>query len=241
MRATRGLRPCFRSIRTHRPATRSRPSVLRGAGVVSAVAGLLTALLSAEAAGSPVRVPRAFFGLHDKSMQVYSHVPFGSLRLWDANVTWREIETSPGSYQWSRLDAYVAAAQAHGIEVTLVVGMTPSFYNGDRTKPPADLSVYRSYVRAAMARYRDFNGKRGIAAYQVWNEGNVPDYWTGTPQQLAQLTQVVAQARREVDPGAVVLAPSFAVRRRPNAPGWPTTSRSVSTGTPSGATTTPTR
>ena len=163
-------------------------------------------------------MPRPFFGLHDKSMQVYSRVPFGSLRLWDAGVTWRDVETSPGTYQWSKLDAYVAAAQAHGIEVTLVVGMTPSFYNSDRTKPPADLSAYRSYVRAVMARYRDFNGERGIAAYQVWNEGNVPDYWTGTPSQLARLTQIVAQARREVDPrrgraGAVVRRPDGVAAR----------------------------
>ena len=25
-----------------------------------------------------------------------------------------------------------------------------------------------------MTRYRNFHGQRGIAAYQVWNEGNVP-------------------------------------------------------------------
>ncbi len=212
MRAARGLRPDFRSITPHHRAAPPWSTVLRGAGVASVVACLLTTLLSPDAAASNVRVPRTFFGLHDKSMQVYSRVPFGSLRLWDAGVTWRDVETSPGTYQWSKLDAYVAAAQAHGIEVTLVVGMTPSFYNSDRTKPPADLSAYRSYVRAVMARYRDFNGERGIAAYQVWNEGNVPDYWTGTPSQLARLTQIVAQARREVDPGAVVLAPSFAVR-----------------------------
>jgi hypothetical protein len=217
MRTARGLRPCFLTLTLSLSPQRLRSpcwaTALRAAGIVSAVAALLTALLSAEAAASTVRVPRQFFGLHDKSGQVYSQLAFGSLRLWDANVTWREIETSPGIYDWTRLDAYVTAAQARGVEVTLVVGMTPSFYNRDRTKPPAELSAYRSYVSAAMARYRDFNGKRGIAAYQVWNEGNVRDYWTGTPNQLAQLTQVVAQTRRLVDPGAVVLAPSFAVRQ----------------------------
>ena len=63
-----------------------------------------------------------------------------------------------------------------------------------------------------MTRYRDFNGGRGIAAYEVWNEGNVPTFWTGTPAQLAQLTRIVWQTRQQVDPGATVVAPSFAVR-----------------------------
>jgi hypothetical protein len=213
MRATRDLRTDRLAASSLPRPPRRRPLGLRGAGIACAVAGLLTTLLSAEAAASTVHVPRHFFGLHDKSMQVYSRLSFGALRLWDAKVSWREIETSPGAYDWTRLDAYVKAAQAHGVEVTLVVGMTPSFYNSDRTKPPADLGTYRRYVSAAMARYRDFHGRRGIAAYQVWNEGNVPDYWTGTPRRLAQLTQVVARTRHQVDPGAVVLAPSFAVRQ----------------------------
>jgi hypothetical protein len=63
-----------------------------------------------------------------------------------------------------------------------------------------------------MSRYRDFNGARGIAAYEVWNEGNVPTFWTGTPAQLAELTRIVWQTRQQVDPGATVVGPSFAVR-----------------------------
>src|SRR4029079_4744700 len=98
MRAARGLRPDFRSIPPHHRAAPPWSTVLRGAGVASVVACLLTTLLSPDAAASNVRVPRTFFGLHDKSMQVYSRVPFGSLRLWDAGVTWRDVETSPGTY-----------------------------------------------------------------------------------------------------------------------------------------------
>ena len=63
-----------------------------------------------------------------------------------------------------------------------------------------------------MTRYRDFHGSRGIAAYEVWNEGNVPTFWTGTPAQLARLTRIVWRTRRQVDPGATVVGPSFAAR-----------------------------
>jgi hypothetical protein len=46
----------------------------------------------------------------------------------------------------------------------------------------------------------------------VWNEGNVSNFWTGTPYQLAQMTAIVDQVRDQVDPAATVVAPSFAVR-----------------------------
>jgi hypothetical protein len=159
-----------------------------------------------------IRVPRVFFGLHDGSLASYGHLTVGSVRLWDAGVSWRDVETAPGVYDWSRLDALVAAARRHGVEVTLVLAMTPSFYGPSSTSPPTDLARFADYVRAVMTRYRDVDGSRGIENYQVWNEGNVSTFWTGTPHQLAQLTRVVDEVRDQVDPHARVVAPSFAVR-----------------------------
>jgi polysaccharide biosynthesis protein PslG len=177
------------------PGTRPRTA---GKGQAAPVAG--------------VRVPPAFFGLHDGSMAAYDGLDVGSVRLWDAGVEWRQVETSPGIYDWTRLDALVEAAQAHGTEVTLVLAMTPSFDGPAANLPPTDFADYAAYVRAVMSRYRDFHGSRGIAAYQVWNEGNVPTFWQGTPAELAWMTQVVDQVRDEVDPAATVVAPAFAVR-----------------------------
>ena len=180
------------------------------------LAVICAAVLSAPATASTrptrIHVSPQFFGLHDSSGLAYDHMSFGALRIWDAGAAWKDIETSPGTYDWSRVDTLVRAAQAHHVAVTLVLGMTPSFYAGSKSEPPADLGRFAAYVRAAMARYRDFEGQRGIESYQVWNEGNVSTFWTGTPQQLAQLTAVVARARNAVDPGATVVAPSFAAR-----------------------------
>jgi hypothetical protein len=159
-----------------------------------------------------IHVSPRFFGIHDGSGLAYGRVDFGSIRLWDAQVTWADIETSPGVYDWSRLDTLVQLAQEHGTEVTLVLAMTPSFYASAPSLPPTRLADYRAFVTAVMSRYRDFDGSRGILDYQVWNEGNVPTFWTGTPYQLAQMTRVVDQVRDQVDPQATVVAPSFAVR-----------------------------
>jgi hypothetical protein len=182
------------------------------AGLVLLCALVALVVQGPVARADGIRPSRAYFGMHDGSMLAYDTLRYGSLRLWDAGVTWPDIETSPGVYDWSRLDSYVTAAQEHGVEVTLVLAMTPSFYGPAPSLPPTDLASYADYVRAVMTRYRDFHGSRGIAAYEVWNEGNVPTFWTGTPAQLAQLTRIVWQVRRQVDPGATLVGPSFAAR-----------------------------
>ncbi len=182
-------------------------------GVVCALACLaVLAGLSAPATATDVRVGHAFFGVHDRSGASYAAVHEGSVRLWDVGVRWDQVETTPGHYDWTRLDGLVAGAQAAHAQVTMVVAGTPSFYAKSPTKPPRDLADYTRFVRALMKRYRDFGGHRGISAYQVWNEGNIGVYWTGTPAQLAGLTRAMWQVRQRWDPQAKVIAPPMVAR-----------------------------
>ena len=118
-----------------------------------------------------------FFGIHDAlDLESYGRLDFGSIRLWDAGVTWRDIETSPGVYDWSRLDTLVRAAQAHHTEVTLVLAMTPSFYAGAPSLPadrPRPLPRLRPRGDDPLPQLR--GPAAASSAYQVWNEGNVSD------------------------------------------------------------------
>ena len=131
------------------------------------MAGLLAAVLSPSQADAGVRVGPRFFGVHDGSFLAYDRVAFGAVRLWDTGTTWRQIETSPGHYNWTRLDSLVSTARDHGVRVMLVLGMTPSFYADSRSEPPTDLARFTDYVRAAMERYRHFDGEHAIESYQV--------------------------------------------------------------------------
>lgn len=190
-----------------------RPLASSVAAVLTAV--LATALLPASpAAAANVRVDRRLFGVHDSGLASLSTGAVGSLRLWDAGVSWRDIETSPGVYDFSRLDAIVQAANARNVEVTLVLGMTPTFYASSSTSMPSDLSAWDRYVRALVSHYSagNWGGRRGIAAYQVWNEANVKNFWTGSPMQMAQLTKATWNAVKAVDKGALVVGPAFAAR-----------------------------
>jgi hypothetical protein len=178
----------------------------------------------AAVARRPMLVRPLLFGMHVSDAAAWPTVPVGSVRLWDTRTTWRDLETAPGTYDFSRLDGYVAQACAHGARVTLVLGQTPDFHVAARAPLPTqpefmgegatrapDLRAWRSYVRTVARRYA---GR--IEALQVWNEGNVPGFWSGTPRGLARLTlvarSVVDAVNRERTTRLKLIAPSFVAR-----------------------------
>ena len=168
-----------------------------------------------------VKVGAKLFGLHDTSMDSLAKPGVGSLRLWDAGVMWRDLEPAEGTFDWARLDQYVAEAHADHTEVTLVLAGTPAWAVDPITaSTPAspwdapDVAKYRSFVTAVMQRYAPGGHfpYRGIANYQVWNEPNIKNFWNGSFPQMAQLVQTTFQVRRHVDRGAKVLGPSLVTR-----------------------------
>jgi polysaccharide biosynthesis protein PslG len=200
-----------------RPSFLSSP-VPRRLLALGAAAGLALTLLPAapaEAAANQ-RVKTTFFGMHDGDPTSWPTAPVGDIRLWDSGVSWREIETANGVFDFSRLDAEVDAAQAHGARVLLVLGQTPRFHS---TKPgkrgsyglgaasmPTQAS-WTNYVYKVVNRYKG----RGVD-YQVWNEANVSGYWNGTAAQMAKLTQWTSRIVNNNDSSALVVAPALATR-----------------------------
>ena len=51
----------------------------------------------------------------------------GTIRLWDDNVKWAQVETSNGVYDWSHLDTWMSKAQAQGMDVLYTIGNTPQW------------------------------------------------------------------------------------------------------------------
>jgi hypothetical protein len=185
---------------------------------IALTALLAVALLPAQSASAKAKgklVPRQFFGLHDSDLTVWPQVTkgwsgarAGAVRLWDSGTAWRELETSPGVFDFSRLDAQVQAANRHNAEVTLVLGQTPEFQ-----------ASWRAYVHAVAARYTGRPGSAGrIHALQVWNETNVIGFWSGTPFEMAKLTYFTRSEVNGVNktlPKAnrfLVLSPAFVAR-----------------------------
>ena len=177
-----------------------------------------TTTSNGTSASGPAKIGSGFFGVHDSDPvgALWPQVPVGSLRVWDAGAAWNQVETSPGVFDFSRLDAIVATARAHKAEVLIVLGQTPAFhatvpspnaaYGAGASSMPK-LDAWRTYVDTVVRRYYGPD-----VQFQVWNEANVFNYWSGTPAQMAQLTAVARQVVDKVDPDITLVAPAFVTR-----------------------------
>ncbi len=142
----------------------------------------------------------------------------GTVRLWDTATSWNHVEKAPGQYDWQALDRAVAQAEAHGQSVLLVLGGTPAWAAVDQapgpefagpgsSMPMRDAADFERYVGAVVDRY----GGR-IAAYQIWNEANIEQFWRGTPELMADLTARAYDAIKRRNPQATVVAASTGSR-----------------------------
>ncbi len=166
-------------------------------------------------------IPSTYFGVHDHEPlgdpgAGWPEAPVGSLRAWDAGVTWKEIELAPGEYTWDRLDAIVDAAEQNDSDVLLVLGQTPAFhavdpesesFYGPGASSPPEMKAWKAYVRAVAERYA---GRPVVL--QVWNEANVVGFWSGSQQEMADLTKAAYDAIADVSPRPTLVSPALVTR-----------------------------
>jgi hypothetical protein len=163
-------------------------------------------------------IPESYFGMHihhlaSQDPTPWPDVPVPQWRLWDALVTWPDLEPNKGQWQFEKLDAYVALAQQHGTGILLPLGGSPHWASARPTLPsdyypgftaePANIEDWRTFVKTVALRY-----KGRIHAYEVWNEPNLKQFWTGTTDQMLTLTKEASQIIHGVDPNAIVVSPA---------------------------------
>ncbi len=164
----------------------------------------------------PERIPSSFFGMHIHHATTgtpWPTVPIGSWRLWDALVSWPQIEPKRGQWNFELLDRYVLLAEQHKTEVLLPLGLSPqwassrplerSIYQTGNAAEPGDNADWQNYVTAVVTRY-----KGRIAAYEIWNEPNNKGFWTGDTQQMVTLTREASEIIHRIDPAAQVVSPA---------------------------------
>jgi Glycosyl hydrolases family 39 len=167
----------------------------------------------------PEPIPPTFFGMHIHGITVprpysgkvtpWPSMKFGTWRLWDAYVTWKDVEPQPGEWKFQNLDKYVDLAERNGVDILLTLGKTPEWASSARgknaeTAPPKNIEDWKTFVRTVASRY-----KGRIHAYEVWNEPNAPNFWSGTTQQLVQVTHHAYTVLKWVDPTITVVSPSY--------------------------------
>lgn len=183
---------------------------------LTALLGL--SLLTAMPAEAGQKITPRFFGLHvGDPVGNDAQTTYGAINYTINGVYWPSIETSPGVFDFTRLDALVAAAKARNAKPTIVLGFTPEFHS---TRPGSkddagtpnyhttvpEMTAWKRYVRTVVGRYTT------DADYQVWPEPNIVQNYTGTPRQLANLTRAASGVVNSVAPRAVLSSPALVLR-----------------------------
>lgn len=152
----------------------------------SAASGAVQLFSDYPAASSGVAVPSDAFGVHAPVDWGTPGVGASWVRLWDAGVSWAQMEPTQGNIDFSKLRASIESAERSGARVLYVLGDTPGWANGGRPGNFAPLTN-DSALNFISALKNEFGSR--IGAYEVWNEGNLQTYWDGPQAQLAQLTK----------------------------------------------------
>ena len=146
----------------------------------------------------------------------YPDFPMDSVRLWDTRTAWLNLEPRQDQWDFTNLDAHIAQAKDHGVtDITLVLWGTPSWAARDfkvtdapwlgpgSASMPQQVSDWQDYVMHVATRY-----KGQINAYEIGNEPNSINFWSGTDQELVNLVHVAAATIHQIDPAATVVAPA---------------------------------
>src|SRR5437868_2175705 len=101
------------------------------------------------------------------------------------SLSWADMEPAPGQFDWSFWDDYVGMANEFGIRLVPYVCYTPEWAAGKAAPPcwrtpPKDNSRFGDFVRALVKRYGG-----SIHSWEIWNEPDNPEYWTGSAAQFS--------------------------------------------------------
>lgn len=170
--------------------------------------------IAAEVGGA---IERSYFGLHVHQLeqpQDWPTVRFGSIRLWDAKVAWKDLEPAYGKWNFERLDRFVDVAASNGVDVLLPLGLTPrwaalrpdqpSHYGPGNASEPYDTDLWRNYVRTVGQRY-----KGRVFHYEIWNEPNIPGFFSGDIDKLVDLTRIAREELKRIDASIRIVSPGM--------------------------------
>ncbi len=127
-------------------------------------------------------------------------------RVLRVSFGWDDLEPSPGNYDFDDTDRFVELAVGkHGLTLIPYVTYTPawaaSIPGQDGWKsPPRDAETFGALMAELARRY---SGK--IGTWELWNEPDNSDFFTGDVADFAELLEAGARGVRRGDPHAKVV------------------------------------
>jgi hypothetical protein len=122
------------------------------------------------------------------------------------DLAWSAAEPQPGRYDFGIWERFLEAFDPLGIRVLFILDYGNDLY--EEGFPPSTEEGRAAFAAFAGASARHF---RGRAAWEIWNEPNLPQYWAGSPdpQAYVALARAAAAEIRRADPEAWILGPSL--------------------------------
>jgi hypothetical protein len=168
-------------------------------------------------AGGPGTIPLTYFGLtinHVESVPFPTDLAFGAIRSWDAtNVSWDNINTASGVYDWSGFDAWMTYVSSHGLDVIYTFGRTPLWassiptartgYGPGQCAPPANIADWDDFVTAVVNR-----AAGRIKYWELWNEPQDRTQYCGSIAQMVTMAQHAYKIIKAANPSFKVLTPA---------------------------------
>ncbi|MFN8125118.1 MAG: hypothetical protein U0R64_01210 [Candidatus Nanopelagicales bacterium] len=134
---------------------------------------------------------------------------------------WGQVEAVKGFYNWVPFDNIIKGQKSYGATRLLYSFCGTPEWAGEKVKDPdaevlgpgttaapRRMSDFANYVRAVVQRYKGV-----IGTYEVWNEPSSPQFFQGTPAQMAEMTKIVRDVVHQEDPDAIVTMASVQTHR----------------------------
>ncbi len=134
------------------------------------------------------------------------------------DLPWETVQPDNAlTYNWGKFDVVADTAQSLGLKIDAILDATAYWDTTAACKkhnpyttfcPPSDNADFAKFAAAAVRRYRS----RGVGAWEIWNEPNIPSRWWPTPNvaAYAQMLSTVSNAIRGADHGAFILMAGLA-------------------------------
>lgn len=125
------------------------------------------------------------------------------IQWWRNDFSWRRLEPQKGFWYFQKYDWLVNTAVEQNSKVlALLVYDTPWLYEEEgrsRNITEKELHHYLDYARKIAERYGD-----SVGAFEIWNEPNFGNFWTGSDENFFTLTRETIKVLKEIAPDVPV-------------------------------------
>lgn len=133
---------------------------------------------------------------------------------------WEELEqprkgqfydTKYNQVTWDKFDSIVNLATEYGLKMIVRLDRPPVWARSDKEhpeRPPENFDDYGDFVAAVVGRYK---GK--VSHFQLWNEPNLGEEWTGKPDavEYTRLLKAGYEKAKQANPDAKILSAPLAI------------------------------